>query len=60
GDYIPAIEANFPGTLGLDPQPVIADEDIQRWVDWLDSRGEFDGDEFDVSDVYTNEFNPNA
>jgi ABC-type nitrate/sulfonate/bicarbonate transport system substrate-binding protein len=60
GDYVPAIEANFPGTLGLDPKPVIADEDIQRWVDWLDSRGEFDGDDFDVSDVYTNEFNPNA
>jgi ABC-type nitrate/sulfonate/bicarbonate transport system substrate-binding protein len=59
-DYIPAIEANFPGTLGLDPKPVIADEDIQRWVDWLDSRGEFDGGKFDVSDVYTNEFNPNA
>jgi ABC-type nitrate/sulfonate/bicarbonate transport system substrate-binding protein len=60
GDYIAPIEANFPGTLGLDPKPVIADEDIQRWVDWLDSRGEFDGDTFDVSDVYTNEFNPNA
>jgi ABC-type nitrate/sulfonate/bicarbonate transport system substrate-binding protein len=59
-DYIPAIEANFPGTLGLDPKPVIADEDIQRWVDWLDSRGEFDGDGFDIGDVYTNEFNPNA
>jgi ABC-type nitrate/sulfonate/bicarbonate transport system substrate-binding protein len=59
-DYIPAIEANFPGTLGLDPKPVIAEEDIQRWVDWLDSRGDIDGDELDVSDVYTNEFNPNA
>jgi ABC-type nitrate/sulfonate/bicarbonate transport system substrate-binding protein len=59
-DYIPAIQANFPGTLGLDPKPVIADQDIQRWVDWLDSRGEFDGDGFDVSDVYTNQFNPNA
>lgn len=59
-DYIPAIEANFPGTLGLDPEPVIADGDIQRWVDWLDSRGEFDGDGFDVGDVYTNELNPNA
>lgn len=59
-DYIPAIEANFPGTLGLDPKPVIADEDIQRWVDWLDSRGDIDGDELDLSEVYTNEFNPNA
>ncbi|WP_167288736.1 ABC transporter substrate-binding protein [Nocardioides seonyuensis] len=59
-DYIPAIEANFPGTLGLEPKPAIADEDIQRWVDWLDSRGDIDGGELDVSDVYTNEFNPNA
>jgi ABC-type nitrate/sulfonate/bicarbonate transport system substrate-binding protein len=59
-DYIPAIEANFPGTLGLDPKPVIADEDIQRWVDWLDSRGDIDGGDLDVKDVYTNEFNPNA
>ena len=60
GDYIAPIEANFPGTLGLDPKPVIADEDIQRWVDWLDSRGDIKGDDLDVSDVYTNEFNPNA
>ncbi|WP_110240534.1 ABC transporter substrate-binding protein [Nocardioides gilvus] len=59
-DYIPAIEANFPGTLGIDAEPVIADEDIQRWVDWLDDRGDIDGSELDVSDVYTNEFNPNA
>jgi ABC-type nitrate/sulfonate/bicarbonate transport system substrate-binding protein len=59
-DYIPAIKANFPGTTGLDAKPVIADEDIQRWVDWLDSRGDIDGDKLDVSDVYTNEFNPNA
>ncbi|KAA1423878.1 ABC transporter substrate-binding protein [Mumia zhuanghuii] len=60
GDYIEPIKANFPGTLGLDPKPVIADEDIKRWVDWLDSRGDVDGDDLDVSDVYTNEFNPNA
>jgi ABC-type nitrate/sulfonate/bicarbonate transport system substrate-binding protein len=59
-DYIPAIETNFPGTLGLDPKPVITDEDISRWVDWLDSRGDIDADDLDVSDVYTNEFNPNA
>ncbi len=59
-DYIPAIKENFPGTLGLDPHPVIHDEDIARWVDWLDSRGDIDGSDLDVSDVYTNEFNPNA
>jgi ABC-type nitrate/sulfonate/bicarbonate transport system substrate-binding protein len=60
GDYIEPIKANFPGTLGLDPKPVIKDKDIQRWVNWLDSRGDVDGDDIDVSDVYTNEFNPNA
>ncbi len=60
GDYIEPIKANFPGSLGLDPQPVIKDEDIQRWVDWLDSRGDIDAEDIDVSDVYTNEFNPNA
>lgn len=59
-DYIPAIEANFPGTLGLDPKPVIADEDIQRWVDWLDGRGDIDAEDLDVGDVYTNELNPYA
>lgn len=59
GDYIPAIEANFPGTTGLVANPVITDEDIQRWVDWLDSRGDIDAGDLDVSDVFTNEFNPN-
>lgn len=58
-DYIPPIKANFPGTTGLDAKAVIADEDISRWVDWLEARGELQGD-VDVSDVYTNEFNPNA
>lgn len=60
GDYIEPIRANFPGTLGIDAKPVIADEDIQRWVDWLDSRGDIDAEDIDVKDVYTNELNPNA
>ena len=59
GDYIPAIQTNFPGTTGLDAKPVIHDEDISRWTDWLQDRGDLDGD-LDVSDVYTNEFNPNS
>lgn len=58
-DYIPAIEANFPGTTGVPADAVIAEEDISRWVDWLEARGEMQGD-LDVSEVYTNEFNPNA
>ncbi|MTB87644.1 ABC transporter substrate-binding protein [Aeromicrobium senzhongii] len=60
GDYIEPIRTNFPGTLGIDAKPTIADEDIQRWVDWLDSRGDIDAKDIDVSDVYTNELNPNA
>lgn len=59
-DYIPAIETNFPGTLGLDANPVIGEEDVSRWVDWLTSRGDIDAEDLDVSDVYTNDFNPNA
>lgn len=60
GDYIEPIKNNFPGTLGIDPKATIVDEDIQRWVDWLDSRGDIDAEDIDVKDVYTNELNPNA
>jgi len=59
-DYIPAIEGNFPGTLGVDAEPVIKDEDIERWVTWLDSRGDVDASKLKISDVYTNQFNPYA
>ena len=60
GDYIPAIEANFPGTLGIDAEPVIEAEDIERWVSWLDGRGDVDAGKLEISDVYTNELNPYA
>jgi len=60
GDYIEAIEANYPGTLGLDAKAVITDEDFTRWMDWLDGRGEIDAEDIDVSRLYTNEFNPHA
>jgi len=60
GDYIEPIKTNFPGTLGIDAKPVIQDEDISRWVDWLDSRGDIDAKKLKISDVYTNELNPNA
>jgi ABC-type nitrate/sulfonate/bicarbonate transport system substrate-binding protein len=59
GDYIEAIQANYPGTLGLDPKPVIKPDDISRWTDWLKGRGDLKGD-LDVSSVYTNDLNPNA
>lgn len=60
GDYKEAIEANFTGSLGVPAKPVIRSEDISRWVDWLDSRGDIDADDIDVDDVYTNDLNPNA
>lgn len=60
GDYKEAIEANFTGSLGVSPKPVIKSEDISRWVDWLDSRGDIDADDIDIEEVYTNDLNPNA
>lgn len=60
GDYIEPIEANFPGTLGVPAEPVIADEDIELWLDWLESRGDVDTGAIEPSDVYTNDLNPYA
>ncbi|MCA1983121.1 ABC transporter substrate-binding protein [Nocardioides nematodiphilus] len=57
-DYEDAIKANFPGTLGLTPKPVIADGDITRWTDWLSSHGDIAPGSVKPSDVYTNELNP--
>jgi hypothetical protein len=37
-----------------------ADNDISIWLDWLGSRGDVDPTDIKPSDVYTNEFNPNA
>jgi ABC-type nitrate/sulfonate/bicarbonate transport system substrate-binding protein len=61
GDYKPAIEQNFPGSLGVpSATPVIEDKDIAIWLDWLQARGDVDADAIEPSDVYTNEFNPYA
>lgn len=38
----------------------LRDEDFSRWLDWLETAGEVDTGELDVSDIYTNEFNPYA
>lgn len=59
-DYIEPIEANFPGTLGVPAEPVIADEDIELWLDWLESRGDVDTGSIEPADVYTNDLNPYA
>lgn len=39
---------------------VITDEEIRTWIDWLTRNGELEQGTVDVSDVYTNEFNPYA
>ncbi len=59
-DYEDAIKANFPGSLGVAAKPVIKDEDISRWTDWLESHGDIAPGSVKPSDVYTNELNPNA
>ena len=60
GDYEDAIKVNYPGTLGLPAKPVIADGDITRWTDWLESHGDIEPGSVKPSDFYTNEFNPYA
>jgi ABC-type nitrate/sulfonate/bicarbonate transport system substrate-binding protein len=56
--YIDAVETNWIGSTGVSsPHGTIADKDIQRWLDWLDSRGDVDASKLKASDVYTNEYN---
>lgn len=45
-----------PGVAG--PGGVITDQEIQTWLDWLTRNGELEEGAIEVSDVYTNEFNP--
>ena len=39
---------------------VIAEDEIQVWVDWLERNGGLDDGEIDVADVFTNDDNPYA
>ncbi|KRF12358.1 hypothetical protein ASG90_15375 [Nocardioides sp. Soil797] len=39
---------------------VLRDEDFDAWIDWLDAEGQIDVDRIDISQLYTNEFNPYA
>ncbi|MFF0814914.1 ABC transporter substrate-binding protein [Rhodococcus sp. NPDC003318] len=45
-----------PGVAG--PGGVIAEQEIQIWIDWLVRNGELEKGALKTSDVYTNEFNP--
>jgi ABC-type nitrate/sulfonate/bicarbonate transport system substrate-binding protein len=61
GDSVEAVEKNWNGSNGVSSKGgVIADKDISIWLDWLGSRGDVDPDKIKPSDVYTNEFNPEA
>lgn len=39
---------------------VIADKEIEVWVDWLERNGELDKGQLTAADLFTNEFNPYA
>ncbi|UYP19676.1 ABC transporter substrate-binding protein [Rhodococcus sp. Z13] len=45
-----------PGVAG--PGGVITDQEISTWIDWLVRNGELEEGAIEVSEVYTNEFNP--
>jgi ABC-type nitrate/sulfonate/bicarbonate transport system substrate-binding protein len=38
----------------------IADQDFQRWLDWLTTEGEIKQGQLTLKDLYTNQFNPYA
>ncbi|MDO7867515.1 ABC transporter substrate-binding protein [Nocardioides jiangxiensis] len=60
-DQVEAVDKNWNGSTGVSSKGgVIADKDISIWLDWLGSRGDVDTSTIKPSDVYTNEFNPNA
>lgn len=42
------------------PGGVIAEEEIQTWIDWLVREGELDKGRFTPEDIFTNEHNPYA
>lgn len=42
------------------PGGVIADREIQLWIDWLVRNGELEAGALKAGDLYTNEFNPYA
>ncbi len=42
------------------PGAVIADAELQTWIDWLVRNGELKEGELKAKDLYTNEFNPYA
>jgi len=39
---------------------VIEEREFSTWIDWLNGAGELNGKDVKATDIYTNEFNPNA
>jgi len=42
------------------PGAVIAERELQTWIDWLVRNGELEEGQLKAKDLYTNEFNPYA
>ncbi|MGW4365289.1 ABC transporter substrate-binding protein [Nocardia takedensis] len=42
------------------PGAVVADKELQIWIDWLVRNGELKPDQLKAADLFTNEFNPYA
>lgn len=42
------------------PGAVIAERELQTWIDWLVRNGELESGKLEATDLYTNEFNPYA
>ncbi len=59
GDEVESL-MNWRGSGIATPGGVLRDEDFDAWIDWLDAEGQIDVDNIDISDLYTNEFNPYA
>lgn len=57
---IETAEAMFLGTFGLEDVNVLEDRDIERWLPWLEKRGDVDTGSISPADIFTNEFNPDA
>ena len=54
------LRSHSPGNGVATEGGVLDEEDFSIWLDWLDAEGEVDADALDVSEIYTNEFNPYA
>lgn len=59
GDEVESL-LNWRGSGVTTPGGALREEDFSAWIDWLDAEGQIDVDRINVSELYTNEFNPYA